>query len=75
MLMIFNSKIMTSSEHDLDTLLTQLYLEERRIERLRRQKKELTTYVEEALKFIKNKGLESEFVEWLERTNEFCNYQ
>lgn len=66
---------MTSNEHELDTLLTQLYLEERRIDQLRRQKKELTTYVEEALKFIKNKGLEGEFVEWLERTNEFCNYQ
>lgn len=66
---------MTSSEHELDTLLTQLYLEERRIDQLRRQKKELTTYVEEALKFIKNKGLEGEFVEWLGRTNEFCNYQ
>lgn len=66
---------MTSNEPDRTILQTQLYLEERRIEQLRRQKRELTTYVEEALKFIRHKDLEQEFNEWLEMTSNPCNSQ
>lgn len=66
---------MTSNEFDYTALQTQLYLEERRIEQLRQQKRELTTYVEEALKFIRHKNLEQEFSEWLEMTNNLCSSQ
>ena len=66
---------MTSNEPDRTILQTQLYLEERRIEQLRRQKRELTTYVEEALKFIRYKDLEQEFNEWLEMTSNPCSSQ